>query len=164
MRRRFVGLCLPAMIFCVLDTTLTLVRQSAQYWGGDYSQADERSPTFEHLLRISPLVDVAGTVVWIGVFVGIILLLPDILALIVSIAVTLGHAVGACTWVWEFEAGYQICNGLILLAAVVLVLGIRYGWQAKPTELYCVSMPSFRRWLLTACLFAIGLYLFLWPH
>ena len=111
MRRRFLGLCLPAMIFCVVDLTLTLFGQSADYWAGDYSKADERSPTFEHLLQISPLADVAGTAVWIGVFVGIILLLPDILTLIVSIAVTLGHVVGACTWIdWQFEYGYQICN------------------------------------------------------
>jgi len=100
------------------------------------------------------------------VFVGIILLLPDTLALIVCIAVTIGHAVGAATWVlWRFQYGYQACNGLFLLAAVAIGLGIRWGWQAGPSQEYRLpSSVANWRWILAALLFAVGVYLFLWPR
>ena len=45
-RQRFLGLCLPALAFAVLDGTLTLAGQSAEYWGGAYARVNEASPTF----------------------------------------------------------------------------------------------------------------------
>jgi hypothetical protein len=33
-RQKFPGLCLPPILFCVLDFTLTLVFQPAEYWQG----------------------------------------------------------------------------------------------------------------------------------
>ena len=163
---RLLGLCLPPLLFCLLDASVTLLGQSAAYWAGDYLRVNEGSPTFNHLLQIHPLVYVAGIVVWIAIFVGIILLSPDILALIFSIAVTFGHAAGAATWLlWQFHYAYQAVNGLLLVSAVLLGLGIRYGWRAVPSCQYRFSgWPVGLRWLLIAALFAIGVYLFLWPR
>ena len=103
---------------------------------------------------------------WAGVFVGIILLLPDTLSLIVSIAVTFGHTVGAATWiVWHFEFKYQACLALLLGSAVVLGLGIRHGWRAVPAEEYDLrGWSSQWRWMVSGMLFAVGVYLFLWPR
>lgn len=165
-RQRFLGLGLPPLLFSVLDNVLTLAGQSALYWGGDYTQVNEASPTFHHLLALHPLAFVGGGLVWIVIFVSIILLLPDTLALIVSIALTFGHAAGAATWMlWEFRYGYQAVNGLFLLAAVALSLGIRMGWQARPAEPYRLP-PRLAtwRWVLSALLLAVGVYLFLWPR
>ena len=165
-RQRFLGLCLPPLTFSMLDGLLTLAGQSPEYWAGAYGGVNETSPTFHHLLATHPLAFAGGTLGWMVVFVGIILLLPDTLALIVCIAVTLGHAAGAATWVvWRFQYGYQACNGLFLLAAVAIGLGIRWGWQARPPQEY--RLPSSLanwRWILSAVLFAIGAYLFLWPR
>ena len=165
-RNRLLGLCLPPLLLCALDVTATLLGQSAEYWAGDYLRVNEGSPTFNHLLQIHPLAFVVGIVAWIAVFVGIILLSPDVLALILSIAVTFGHAAGAATWLlWRFHYGYQALNGLWLASAVLLGLGIRYGWQAAPSCEYRISgWPYWLRWLLIAGLFAIGVYLFLWPR
>jgi hypothetical protein len=103
---------------------------------------------------------------WAGVFVGLILLLPDTLALIASLAVTFGHTVGAATWLlFRFQYGYQACNGLFLLSAVLLGLGIRVGWQAVPAHAYRLTGWSpVLRWGLVAGLFGVGVYLFLWPR
>ncbi len=165
-RQRFLGLCLPPLAFSLLDGSLTLAGQSAQYWGGAHSQVNEGSPTFHTLLSVHPLAFAAGLLVWMAVFVGIILLLPDTLSLIVCIAVTLGHTVGAATWVlWQSQYGYQACNGLFLLAAVALGLGIKWGWRAGPPGEYRLPwLSAMWRWVLAAALFAVGVYLFLWPH
>jgi hypothetical protein len=164
--RRLLGLCLPPLALCALDGTLTLIGQSARYWAGDYARVNEGSPTFNHLLQIHPAAYVVGILVWAGVFVSILLLLPDTLALIVSIAVTLGHTVGAATWLlWRFHFGYQVCNGLFLTSAVILGLGIRWGWRAIPDREYRLQgWPWGLRWLLALVLFGVGVYLFLWPR
>ncbi len=165
-KRRLLGLCLPPLLFWALDNTLTLIGQSADYWAGNYSAANEASPTFNQLLKIHPIAFVLGDIAWAAVFVGIILLLPDTLALIISIAVTFGHAVGAATWIlWRFGYQYQASLALLLGSAIVLGLGIRYGWRAAPAEEYQLRGWSWRwRWIVSACLFAVGVYLYLWPR
>ena len=164
--RRVLGLCLPPLVFCILDGAVTLLGQSVEYWSGDYVRVNEASPTFNHLLQIHPAVYVFGILVWAVVFVGIILLLPDTLALIVSIAVTFGHTVGAATWLlYRFHFGYQACNGLFLLSAVLLGLCIRLGGRASPAQEYRLpDWPPIVRWVLVAVLFGVGMYLFLWPR
>jgi hypothetical protein len=166
MAPRFVGLCLPPLVLAVLDGTLTLAGQSAEYWGGEYAEVNEGSPTFRYLLGVHPLAYAGGMATWMAVFVGLILLLPDTLALIVSIAVTFGHTGGAAAWlVWVFAYGYQVANGLLLAAAVVLGLGIRWGWRAGPREEHHLPAALARwRWVLAAALFGLGVYLFLWPR
>jgi hypothetical protein len=168
MRNRFFGLCLPPLLLCLFDSTLTLVGQSSQYWAGNYWLANERNPTFNSLLNISPWADMAGIAVWMGVFVGILLLLPDTLALIVSIAVTFGHTVGAATWLYSrffrSEYGYQMCNALFLFTAILLGTSIRWGWQAAPAQQYHIGLKPILRWALIAVLFAVGVYLALWPR
>jgi hypothetical protein len=153
------------MLFCALDTALTLHGQSPAYWAGNYRVVNELSPTFNHLLQIHPAAFLAGMLAWMGAFVGILLLLPDTLALIVSLAVTYGHTAGAISWIHDLPHGYQLANGLFLLAAVVLGVAIRWGWQARPKEEYRLAfLPAPVRWLLIAVLFGVGVYLFLWPR
>jgi hypothetical protein len=164
-RQRFVGLCLPPLAFGVLDGVLTLAGQSAEYWGGEYARVNEMSPTFNNLLVAHPLAFAVGLLVWFAVFVGIILLLPDTLALSASIAATFGHTVGAATWLlWRFQYGYQACNGLFVLAALALGLGIRWGWRAEPRQEYRLPLSLVWRWVLAVGLLAVGVYMCLWPR
>jgi hypothetical protein len=164
--QRFLGLCLPPLAFCALDGTMTLAGQSGDYWAGSYFAVNEASPTFNHLLGIHPAAFAAGLLVWAAVAVGLVLLLPDTLALIVSIAVTFGHTVGTATWLlFHFQYGYQICNGLFLLSAVALGLGIRFNWPSAPgrQDPFANWHPAVR-WSLAAGLFSLGVYLFVWPR
>jgi hypothetical protein len=164
-RPRLIGLCLVPLLFCALDGTVTLVGQSSRYWEGNYRDVNEASPTFNHLLHAHPVAFLLGSAVWLLTFVGIILLLPDTLALIVSIAVTFGHAAGAATWfLYQFQFGYQVCNGLFLLAAILLGVAIRHGWQAKPAEYSPPVRNPILRWGVVIGLFAFGIYLFVWPR
>jgi hypothetical protein len=158
------GLCLPPLLFCALDGVLTLAGQSELYWAGNYRAVDESFPTFNHLLRLHPAAFAAGLLVWAGVFVGLILLLPDTPALITSIAVTFGHTAGAGLWLlFRFESGYRACYSLFLLSAVVLGLGIRLGGRATPGRAdRLADWPL--RWPWVAVLLAAAVYLFLWPR
>ena len=166
LRQRFLGLCLPPLVFCALDATLTLIGQSAEYWQGQRAAVNELSPTFNYLLTTHPAAFAAGMAGWAAIFVMALLLLPDTLALIVSVAIVLGHAVGTATWLcYHFKFGYQMCNGLFLLAAVAIGLGVRWGWQASPAEeLRMDRIPQVWRWTLILLLVGIGIYLFLWPR
>ncbi len=91
-RQRIAGLCLPPLLFAALDGGLTLAGQSAEYWTGALNDVNEGSPIFHHALAYHPLAFCGLMAAWAAVFVGVILLLPDTVALIASIAVTLGHA------------------------------------------------------------------------
>jgi hypothetical protein len=165
-QRRLLGLCLPPLLFCGFDMTLTLHGQPAQYWAGNYSQVNELSPTLGTWLRISPVAFVLGCTLLAALAVTIILLLPDALALIASIAGVMSGTYGASTWIlygthWRY--GYQCMAGLVLLAAILLGLAIRYGWNAQPAEEYRLPIPSFWRYFLAVILVAIVLYLSLRP-
>ena len=165
-KNRLLGLCLPPLAFCTLDATLTLLGQSADYWAGNHVRANEASPTFSQLLQSHPAAFVVGNLMWAAMFVGLILLLPDALALIVSIVVTVGHTFGAATWlVVRFHCRYQSCMGLFLLSAILLGAGIYWGWRARPEQEFRLSgWRSILRWASSVLLIGIAVYLFLWPH
>jgi hypothetical protein len=166
LRQRFLGLCLPPILFCMIDFTLTLVGQPAAYWEGNRSGIIEGSPTFHYLLTVHPAAFVVGVFVWIAIFVALLLLLPDTPALITSIAIVLGHTAGTAAWLrGKFMFDYQIIVGLFLLTAVSIGLGIRWGWQAVPKEpLHFGRLQCPWRWAMIAALVAIAVYLFLWPR
>lgn len=165
-RGRLLGLCLTPVVLTCLDAALTLLGQSPEYWAGDYSRVNEGSPTFNQLLSHHPLSFIAGIAVWMIVYIGLILLSPQTLALAMSIVVTLGHTLGSCTWLlYRFHFGYQACLGLCALAAMALATGIRWGWRAEPKE-DCTAVASrpLVRWAIIAALLAVAIYLFLWPR
>jgi hypothetical protein len=165
-RQRFLGLCLPPILFCVLDFTLTLVFQPAEYWQGDRTRVIEGSPTFHYLLSIYPAAFVAGVLVWIAIFVTLLLLLPDTPALIMSIAIVFGHTAGTAAWLrGRFTFDYQLLVSLFVLSAVAIGLGVRWGWQAAPkVPLHLGRLTSLWRCAMIAALAAVGVYLFLWPR
>jgi hypothetical protein len=166
LRQRFLGLCLPPILFCVLDFTLTLVCQPAEYWQGDRTRMIEGSPTFHYLLSIDPAAFVVGVLVWIALFVALLLLLPDTPALITSIAIVFGHTAGTVAWLrGRYTFDYQLLVSLFVLAAVSVALGVRWGWQAAPSApLDLGRFSGLRRWTLIVALVTVVVYLFLWPR
>ena len=122
MRKRRVWLCVPPFALCVLDQTITLVGQPAAYWGGDYSLAHEGNPWFHWLLQQHPLAFEAGILAWITLFSSLIIFLPQRVAMTISIAIVLGHAWGASTWIyWRIPNGYWFVLALYLVSASLIV-------------------------------------------
>jgi len=108
-----------------------------------------------------------GILLWEILFVTIILLLPDVIALIVSIVVTFGHVWGASTWLYffRFQYAYQCCMGLFLASSIIIGSGIYWGWQARPVQRHPMSSWSpVARWTLIALAVGVAVYLFLWPR
>lgn len=165
--KRLLGLCLVPVLLASLDGALTLSGQSPEYWAGNYSRVNEGSPMMHRWLAYHPLAYVSGLAGWVLVFTLLILLTPQTLALTISIAVTLGHTLGAASWlIYRPDYGHQVCCGLFLLTAIGLAVGIRWGWRAEPRSdaPMGVRLPFALRWGVIGLLWAIAVYLFLWPR
>ena len=164
-RRRFVGLCLVPIFLAALDGWVTLHGQSKEYWDGNHSQVNENTPIFHIFLSHGPLAFTTGLAVWVLAFVGMILLLPQTLALAMCLAITLGHTTGASSWIVYLQYGSQFSSALCVVTALGLAVGIRWGWRAEPPNDEPVGMRLHvgMRWLIIAALCGIEIF-YLWPH
>jgi hypothetical protein len=166
-QRRLLGLGLPCLFALCLDTGLTLHGQPAEYWAGDYSQTTEGAPFYRRLYAWHPAAAGCGHLIWAGVLGGLLILLPEVLAVVLAIAVVFGHTAGAYTWIQGMllhahgpaaTGWYQAANGMFLLAAVAVGVGIH--WTVRSTALRTRSvseqrLPGWVRWILVAAL-AVG--------
>lgn len=98
MRRPRLWLCLPPMVLCLLDGTVTLYGQPTAYWTDGYTTVREGNPLAAWLLTIHPLAFAASAVPYLLLVFTFIWLLPWRGALAVSILVSLAHLVGLATW------------------------------------------------------------------
>jgi hypothetical protein len=177
--RRLLGLCLAPVLVWSADCTLTLCGQSRAYWGGTdpritdgvtsllhYSASvSELAPTSRYLLTVHPLAFLGGTVLEIVVLCLLMLLLPPRLALVISLAATLGHTWGATTWLTGFHHRYQVGNGFFLFVAVILAAGMQTWFaEGQPKSLLAPGMPWILRWVLIGLLSALFVLLYLWPR
>jgi hypothetical protein len=113
------------VILCLLDECLTLLGQPAAYWAGDYSRAYEGNPIVSWCLEQHPTAFLVELILWVTGFGTLIMVLPWQLAKTVSLAVALGHIVGAATWLW-WEFGQFWLFPPLLLASAGLIVGT---WQ-----------------------------------
>ena len=160
-------LLLPPIALCVFDFGLTLYGQSPAYWQGDYSDVNELSPSFAAYMSLHPLAFVAACCVWIAFFSAVILLLPELTALLLSVAVILGHMAGAVSWLAYRFNSYQSCNALFLATAALIVVSFKRGQNADGRAALCwerTGLPGWMRWLLVALLVALPIWWFLIPH
>lgn len=165
LRRRLFGLCLVPVLLAALDCSVTLHGQPQDYWAGNHSHVIEGTPLFRTLLTHGPAAYMAGSVVWVLAFVGMILLAPQTLALAVTILFTLGHAIGAYSWLVDIPNFFLLYYGMCVLASVGLAVGIRWGWRAEPKNDAPVGKQLHwgLRWLAIAALCGIEAC-YLWPH
>jgi hypothetical protein len=170
-KRRLLGIGIPCLFALLLDAGLTTLGQSPEYWNGDYSAVKEGNPFFRNLFAIHPGAAIAGYVVWAGVLIGLILLLPEVLAVVLAIAVVFGHVGGAYTWMQYFEwvepfgqGWFQTAGGLLPAAAVVLGIGLTWGLtetERREPGVARPSMPGAVRWGLIAVLLGVSVYVWI---
>ena len=163
LRRRLIGLCLVPVLLAFVDDSATLAGQPAAYWEGDYSQVREGTPGFRILLTYGPLPYLAGSAVWVLAFVGMILMLPPTLALAVCFQFTLGHAMGAFSWLNSLPNGRTLPIFINAIAALGLAFGIRYWWTGPPPEdtQLGANLPNWIRWSIIVALCFVPI-LFTW--
>ncbi len=177
-KRRLLGMGVPCLLAFALDATLTLWGQPEEYWAGNYSLTTEGSPFFRHFFALGPAAAIAGYAAWAGVLLGLILLLPEALAVCLSLAAVLGHTAGAAMWldglvtVGRLGGGvaagwFQTGRGLLPAAAVVLGVGLCWSLRvAGQGQAKGAARPwnPWLRWGLVAALLGIGAYMMLFPH
>jgi hypothetical protein len=99
---------------CLADVGLTLAGQPAAYWRGEPGGAREANPLAWWLLAQSPGAFLAAVVAWMGTFTLLFLFWRSSLAPVLAFLVTLGHALGAASWL--------VGRGPAGLAAAALVM------------------------------------------
>jgi hypothetical protein len=102
--------------------------------------------------------------VWVLAFVGMILLLPSTPALTVCLMFTLGHTIGAFSWIDRFPHGRELPVFINAITATALALGIRW-WACSPRgdKPLGASVPNRIRWAMVAILCAVPI-LYTWPR
>jgi hypothetical protein len=159
-KRRLLGMGIPCLVAFLLDSGLTLHGQPSKYWAGDYTYTTEGAPLMRRLYLIHPLAAVAGYLLWVSLMFGLLVLLPEVLAVILSIAIVFGHVAGAYTWLIPVitVGWYQTVNGMFLATAVVLGVGLHWSLRASERARATSSqpLPAGLRWGLIALLFSVG--------
>ena len=165
--RNALWLCLAPLLFSMLDGGLTLHGQSESYWSGNYHQANEGAPSQRRWLQIHPFVFIAGKICWIAVFCALILLLSEILAMCLAVAIVIGHTAGTATWLWRQPNGYQMCMVLFLLTSVVIVVTFKRGQNPEGRAAFDwqrTGLPDWVRWMVIGGLGLIPIWLYIVPH
>lgn len=69
-------------------------------------------------------------------FCTLILVLPRLAAMVVSIAIVLGHTWGTATWLcWKVQSGYWLALALFLVSAMLIVwTWEKFGRKALVTD------------------------------
>jgi hypothetical protein len=163
---RLLGMGLPCCLAFLIDTTLAFWDQPSEYWHGQYSQTVEDTLFFRTLYEIHPLAAVAGYAAWAAVIAGLLLLLPEVLAVILAIAVVFGHVLGAYTQIIPIlgRGWYQVANAMFLAAAAALGIGLYWSLRTAPADGGVGGeqrLPLWLRWGLIAGLLATGCFM-LW--
>ncbi len=178
-KRRLLGLGLPCLLAFAFDNGLTLYNHPAEYWAGDYSRTVEGAPFFRKLYEIHPLAAVAGHGLWAGILLTWIVFMPEVVAVILAVAIVFGHTAGgyaglaAATWTPEgagFDIGprwFQALHGVLFVSATVLGLGVYWSlWTARPDAgvLKDQRLRPAARWGLLGVASAVACYMYLIPQ
>ncbi len=98
-QRRLIGFGLPCLLSWMLDFGLTLHWRPPVYWAGDYARTTEVAPFYRRLYSLHPAAEAAGQFLVIALVVGLLVTLPEVLAVVVAIASATYNTYGATTWV-----------------------------------------------------------------
>ncbi len=112
---------LPPLTMFALDVALTLRGQPAEYWAGDYSRAVEANPLAWLILAVHPYLFLGLAIGWAVAFVALVTLWEHRLAKVVAFVLTVGHAVGAASWLLRLGwPGVAAAVGLMVAAERLL--------------------------------------------
>lgn len=168
-KRRLLGLGLPCLLAFSFDFVLTMYNQPAEYWAGDYSRTVEGNPFFRMLFEIHPLAATAGFALWATIILAWIVLMPEVLAVILAVAIVFGHTAGGYAGMgFGIEPRwFQTIHGVLFVSATVLGLGVHWLFRRASLEL---GKPEHQRlhpaarWGLLVAASALACYMFLIPQ
>jgi hypothetical protein len=131
---------IPFLLAFLPDTILSIFSQSTIVDGF----------LFRGLARLHPQAVLLGYPAWAVTILGLLVLLPEWLALILTITTVFGHIAGA----YEQLTGalgnlwYQAANGLFLVAAIALGTGLTWSVGAASVDRSSSTLSTGLRWAL----------------
>jgi hypothetical protein len=121
MLRQRLWLCLPPVLCCCLDATLTLTGQPTAYWAGDFAAVREANPVCSVLLQLHPLAFGVGMLVWAAAFTLAVLRFPRGAAAVLACGLAFCHAFAASSWLVRWGLPGWLLAGATFAAASGLV-------------------------------------------
>ncbi|MDA7865638.1 hypothetical protein N9C66_05605 [Akkermansiaceae bacterium] len=110
-------------VLSLVDLTVTLLFQPAEYWQGDRSAVIEGNPIARWAFSIHPLMIMPGLTGWYVIVIPLILKSPAWLGLRVHVFLVLGHLVMISGWlIRNHETG-------TLFAVIVWLCALQPAWM-----------------------------------
>lgn len=122
---RKLWLCIPVIITDLIDITVTMLGQPAEYWNGSYDLVREFNPIARWFMVLHP----AGALVYIILDILmislLIIVLPMLLSKILSAFWAIGSAKAIYNWlVGPLHMGWWMSNLVILIPTTILILAL----------------------------------------
>ena len=99
---RRIWLLVPVALTWAVDVGLTLAGQSAGYWAGDFTAADEANPLARPALARGSAAFVGLAVVWWAGLALLVLRTRPRAAFTVAAVAAAGHAIGGAAWLARY--------------------------------------------------------------
>lgn len=99
MDKRKMTLLIPALWASLFDIAITIIHQSAEYWKGNLSKANEANPIGKLFMEHHTSGLFVLSALWIGVIILLGYFLPARLARIFLLFCVMAHSFGASTWI-----------------------------------------------------------------
>lgn len=125
-------LCLPVMMTCLLDVSLTLLGQPAEYWITSFSVVNEANPICRLLLTVHPLLFVLYNLCELLIVSVMIMAFPVLVSKTISVFYTIGSAKAIYYWmVGSLHYSFFISNMVLIFPAIILVCAFEKASQYK---------------------------------
>jgi hypothetical protein len=132
-------LCLPIIVAELLDYSVTMLGQPAEYWKGSYHLVNEFNPFARWFMVIHPLGAILYIVLDIAATCLMIFLLPLTLSKVLAAFWTIGSAKAAYNWlVGPLQMGWWISNLVLLVPTIILV----YAFEKASVNRTSPNTPS----------------------
>lgn len=115
-------LCLPIVITDLIDVTVTMLGQPAEYWKGSYNLVREFNPFARWFMVIHPVGAAVYIVIDIVMISILIIILPMMISKVLSAFWAIGSAKAIYNWlVGPLHMGWWASNLAILIPTIILV-------------------------------------------
>jgi hypothetical protein len=128
-------LCLPFVTVFLCDVGVTLSGQTSEYWQGNRKFVNESFPLFAWGLSNGPWVFITLCLAWFAVFGTLIMLVPGVIAEILTLALVNGHTWGTMTWfIYRIQLDYHLCLLFFVFSSVLFIVSDRKWRLGQPSS------------------------------
>ena len=125
-------LLIPLLMADIVDNTITLVAQPAEYWRGSYLIGIEYNPIARWFLTSHPLAFIGYCLVELIIVSKLITVLPEIAAKILSAIYSITFANSISNWMaWRYHTNVWVTNLPLIIVSVILVYAFEKASEYK---------------------------------